>query len=220
MSQANDSILVTPGSGATVATELINGKEHQVVIQADTSGHLLGSLPSYYYAVPGAAVGASKLYLDLFNASGSGKVIDVRGVWAIPKTDVAVTGAVAIRVDLYRTSAVGTGGTAAAYKSGTIDVAGGNICPLDTSNAALPAQITARHLPTAGATISEWLFPSYALGEEASTSQAYMTQYQNLLPVMTFGQKLALREGQGLLIKQGTVASIGTIAFLIVFTVE
>lgn len=31
MSQANDSILVTPGSGATVATELIAGKEHQVV---------------------------------------------------------------------------------------------------------------------------------------------------------------------------------------------
>jgi len=220
MSQANDSILVTPGSGTAIATELINGKEHQVVIQSDNSGHLLGSLPTYYYATPAAATGASKLYLDLFNAAASGKVIDVRGVWAIPKTDVAVVGALGIRLDLYRTSAVGTGGTVNAYKSGTIDIAGGNITPLDTSNAALPAQITARHLPTGGATISEWLFPSYALGEEASTSQAYMTQYQNLLPVLTFGQKLALREGQGLLVKQGTIAATGNISFLVAFTLE
>lgn len=220
MSQANDSILVTPGSGATVATELIGGKEHQVVIQADNSGHLLGSLPSYMYATPSAPVGASKLYFDLFNAAGSGRVIDVRGVWAIPDTDVAVAGAVAIRVDLYRTSAVGTGGTAAAYKSATVDVGGGNITPFDTANAALPAQITARWLPTGGATISEWLLPTYALGEEASTSQAYMTQYQNLLPALTFGQKLALREGQGLLMKQFTVASVGNIGFLVAFTVE
>ncbi len=220
MALAGDSILVTPGSGATVATETVGGKEHQVVIQADSSGHLVGTLPTYLYATPAAAAGASKLYFDLFNASGSGAVIDIRGVWAIPKTDVAVVGAVAIRVDLYRTSAVGTGGTAHSYKSATIDVAGGNICPMDTNNAALPAQITARWLPTAGATISEWLLPTYALGEEAATSQAYMTQYQNLLPNLLWGQKFALREGQGLLVKQGTVASIGNIGFLVAFTVE
>lgn len=220
MAQANDSILVTPGSGATVATEMIGGKEHQVVIQADSSGHLVGSLPTYLYATPAAAVGASKLYFDLFNAAGSGKVIDVRGIWCIPKTDVAVVGALGIRIDLYRTSAVGTGGTAASYKSPTPDVGGGNICPMDTNNAALPAQITARWLPTAGATISEWLVPTYALGEETATSQAYMTQYQNLLPNLLFGQKFALREGQGVLVKQGTVAATGSIGFLVAFTVE
>jgi len=220
MSQANDSILVTPGAGATVATELIAGKEHQVFVQADPSGHLYGSLPTYFYMTPAAAVGASKLYFDLFNASGSGKVIDVRGIWIVPKTDVAVTGALGIRIDLYRTSAVGTGGTAAAYKSATPDVAGGNINPADTDNANLPAQITARHLPTAGATIAQWLFPTYSLGEETATSQAYMSQYQNILPMLTIGQKLAVREGQGILVKQGTVAATGTISFLVAFTLE
>ncbi len=220
MTQANDSVLVTPGSGATIATELINSKEHQVIIQADSSGHIVGTLPTYIYATPAAGVGIDKLYFDLFNATGSGKVIDVRGIWAIPKTDVAVTGAVAIRVDIYRTSAVGTGGTAHSYKSATIDVGGGNICPMDTDNAALPAQITARWLPAGGATISEWMIPSYALGEEAATSQAYMTQYQNLLPMLTWGQRFALREGQGLLVKQGTVASAGALGFLVAFTVE
>lgn len=220
MTQANDSVLVTPGAGATIATHLIGGKEHQVVVLADSDGHVHGSLASYMWATPLAAVGANKLYADLFNATGSGKLIDIRGIWAIPKTDVAVAGALGIRLDLYRTSAVGTGGTAAAYKSATPDVAGGNINPFDTDNAALPAQITARHLPTGGATIAQWLFPTYTLGEETATSQAYMSQYQNLIPVLHVGQKLVLRETQGLLVKQGAVAATGNVQLLIVFTVE
>lgn len=220
MGLANDSILVTPGSGATVATQLIGSKEHQVVIQADSSGHLLGSLPTYLYTTPAAAVGGGKLYFDLFNAAASGKIIDVRGIWIVPKTDVAVVGALGVRVDLYRTSAVGTGGTGHSYKSPTPDVAGGNISPMDTNNTDLPAQVTARWLPTGGATISEWLISTYSLGEETATSQAYMSQYQNLLPELTFGQRLALREGQGILLKQGAVAATGSIGFLVAFTVE
>ena len=220
MSQANDSILVTPGNGATVATELIAGKEHQVVLLADASGHILSTLPTYLYAVPGAAVGASKLYIDLFNAAGSGKIIDIRAIYCTPKTDVAVVGALGIRIDLYRTNTVGTGGTAWNYRSATIDVAGGSVTPMDTTNAAIPAQITARHLPTGGATIDDWMFPTFSAGEETATSQAYFTQHQNLLPTLMWGQRLALREGEGILLKQGTVAATGTISFLIAFTLE
>ena len=220
MTLPNDSILVTPGAGATVATHLLGGKEYQVVIQADESGHIISSLPTYFWATPLAAVGADKLFLDLFNATGSGKLIDIRGVWVIPKTDVAVAGALGIRVDLYRTSAAGTGGTAFAYKSATRDVAGGNVTPSDTANAALPAQVTGRHLPTGGATIAEWIFPTFSLGEETATSQAYMSQYQNLMPNLLFGQKWSLREGQGMLLKQGSVAATGNVMFLLAFTVE
>lgn len=220
MAQANDSILVTPGAGATVATHLVASKEHQVVMVADASGHVQGSLPTYLYQTPAAAVGIDKLYFDLFNAAGSGKIIDVRGLWVIPKTDVAVVGALGIRVDMYRTSAVGTGGTAHSYKSATRDVAGGNISPMDTTNAALPAQITARWLPAGGATISEWMIATYAAGEETATSMAFISQYQNLLPQLTFGQKLALNEGEGVLVKQGAVAATGSLSFLVAFTVE
>lgn len=220
MTQSNDSVLVTPGTGATIATHLIAGKEHQVMVQADSSGHIVGTLPTYLWTTPSAPVGASKLYCDLFNAAGSGKIIDVRGIWLVPDTDVAVVGALGVRIDLYRTSTVGTGGNVAAYKSSTPDVAGGNICPSDTDNAALPAQITARHLLTGGATISEWLMASYTLGEETSTSMAFMTQYMNILPVLMWGQRLALREGQGILLKQGTVSATGNLGFLIAFTVE
>lgn len=220
MTQANDSILVTPGTGTPVATHAIAGKEHQVMVQADASGHLHGTLPTYLYATPSAVAGAGKLFFDLFNAVGSGKIIDIRGIWVVPKTDVAVVGAVAIRVDLYRTSAVGTGGTAHSYKSPTPDVAGGNISPMDTVNAALPAQITARWLPTAGATLAEWMIATYIAAEESPTSMAYLTQYQNILPNLTVGQKFALNEGQGILLKQGTIASAGSLGFLVAFTVE
>ncbi len=222
MSRANDSILVTPGSGATVAMHVADSKEHQVVIVADDNGHIRGTKETYSYIVPSTAVGASKLFLDLFNGSGSGKVIRVTSVRPIIDTDVAVTGAVGIRLLLFRTSAVGTGGTAAAYKSATLDVAGGTITPQDTNNANLPAQITARHLPTAGATSAEWLRGMYAMGEEASTSMAYMMQGQfNMLDLDSEdAQLLTLREGQGIAVRQGAVASVGNVRFRITFTVE
>lgn len=222
MAQANDSILITPGAGATVATHLANAKEYQVVILADDAGHLAGTKPTYTYIVPSTAVGANKLFLDLFNASGSGKIIRVLSVRPIVDTDIAVVGVVGIRIGLYRTSAVGTGGTAAAYKSATLDVAGGTISPQDTANAALPAQITARHLPTAGATIAEWLRGMYVMGEESATSMAYLFQGQmNMLNVDDLSaQLLTLREGEGILVKQGAVASVGNVRFRVTFTSE
>lgn len=220
MTQSNDAILVTPGSGATLATHLVNGKEHEVVMVADDSGHIQGSLPTYFYCTPPIAVGASKLLADLFNATGSGKVMDIRGIWLIPKLDVAVTGALAVRVDLYRTSAVGTGGTAASVDSATVDGAGGNLTKFDENNAAIPAQITARVAPTAGATISRWLFPTNIATEESTSSMGYLSQWQNLIPMFTFGQKLVVRESTGVLFKQGSVASVGSVSILVAFTLE
>ena len=217
MSLANDSVAVTPGSGATVATHAPgDGKEYQVVMIADESGHLQQTLPTYSWWIPGAAVGASKLYADLFNASGSGKILEVRGLWAVPKIDVAVTGVVGIEMGLYRTSAVGTGGTAHTYNGGSAMTTHA-ITPLDTANAALPAQVTARTVPTAGATIGAIYWAQYVFTEETGAG-THLIQYQNLLPVTAYGQRITLREGQGLLIKQGTVAGVGSVGFLGVFT--
>ena len=220
MAQANDSVLVTPGSGATIATHAVAGKEHQVVMIADDSGHISGSLPTYGLITPPIAVGANKLLLDVFNATGSGKVMDIRGAWIIPKLDAAVTGALAARVDMYRTSAIGTGGTAAVSDSATVDVAGGTFWKFDEANAAIPAGITARVAPTAGATISRWMFPTNAATEESATSMGYLTQWQNLIPMFFYGQKLTVRENTGILFKQGAVASVGSVSLLLAFTLE
>lgn len=220
MTLAGDSSIRTPGAGETIASHTVGGKKHQVMMLADESGHLAGSLPTYGLITPPIAVGANKLLLDLFNGAGSGKLLDVRGIWLIPKLDAAVTGALAIRVDAFRTSAVGTGGTALAAASPTRDVAGGSIWKFDTANADLPAQITARNSPTGGATADDWLFPSNVAPEESNTSMGYLTQWQNLVPTFLFGQKFTYREGQGLLLQQGAVASVGSVSIFVAFTLE
>lgn len=220
MTLPNSSVPVTAGSGVSVATHTVAGKEIQTVALTDESGHLAGSLPTYGLITPPIAVGVDKLLLDLFNASGSGKVVDVRGIWLIPKLDAAVTGALAVRVDAYRTSAVGTGGSTVAADSATRDVSTGTTWKFDENNAAIPAQITARVAPTGGATISRWLFPNNVAPEESNTSMGYLTQWQNLVPSFMFGQKFTFREGQGLLLKQGTVASVGSVSIFVAFTLE
>jgi hypothetical protein len=216
MAQANDGVAVTAGVGTTIATQLVNGKEYQAVMLAGPTGHVEGTLDTYLLSVPPQAVGASKLHLDLFNGSAA-NIIKVRGAWVVPAQDVAVTGLVAVRLDWFRTSAVGTAGTAATYNSATI---GPNISPRDSNNAALPAGVTARAAPTAGATAACYWFPTYHQTEETSVAAAY-SQYGNVFPDPDRSeQEMILRPSQGLLAKQGTVAGVGSIGFLIAFTVE
>lgn len=216
MTLPNSSVAVTPGTGRNVAVVQKVATDYQVVMVADDSGHIQQTLPTYTWWVPGAAVGASKLYADIFNASGSGKTMELRGLWAIPKSDVAVTGVVAVEIGLYRISAVGTGGTAHTYNGGSASTAH-VITPWDTNNAALPAQVTARAVPTGGATISALYWAQYVMTEETNAA-TYISAYTNLLPVGTMNQRITLNEGQGLLIKQGTVAGVGSVAFLGIFT--
>lgn len=219
MTLANDSILVTPGSGASVATHIPPGSavEHQVVMLAGDKGHIHGSKPSYLLWIPGGAVGASKLYFDLFNAVGTGKVIEINGLWAVPKTDVAIVGVLAVEIGVYRTSAVGTGGTAASNPGTALTTP--NFTPKDTNNPALPAGVTCRAVPTAGATIAAALFGTYVFTEETSIT-SHLTQFFNMLPASTLEiQPWTLNEGQGLLVKQGTVAGLGSIGFLLDLTV-
>jgi hypothetical protein len=42
----------------------------------------------------------------------------------------------------------------------------------------------------------------------------------NFLEVVTGGQPFVLREGQGLLLQQGAIATLNRIAFTVVFSVE
>lgn len=214
MTTANNSVQVTPGTGETIATHNPgDGKEYQVVMLAGDKGNIHGTKPSYLFFVPVSAVGASKIYFDLFNASGSGKSIEVNGIWAVVKTDVAVTGTLGVELQIARTSAVGTGGTAATY-NGTSFTAPA-ITPKDSNNAALPAQITARAVPTGGATVGAALWQNYVFTEETNAA-SNLSQYFNLCPSQTTEiQPLSINEGQGIRVAQGTVASVGSIGFLV-----
>ena len=58
MTLAGDSILVTPGSGATVATHTVDSKEHQVVMQADDGAiwFIEGGFKTVFIDLAGARV--------------------------------------------------------------------------------------------------------------------------------------------------------------------
>ena len=210
MSLSNDSILVTPGTGATVATQLAGGKEYQVVVPADEIGHIQGSKATWVVSTGNTAhvAAARTTLIDLFNATGSGVVLRVVGCYVIP-AQVAVVG-VGLTYEVIRTTAVGTGGTVLTPQA------------FDLDSTALPAQVTSRLKPTAGATgttvtlflngASEETFPYAAM---ASTLN-HIPQTQELAAM----KGLKIRANEGLKLDQTTNSNIGTVNVVLVFTVE
>lgn len=214
MSLANDSITITPGSGATVATELIGSKEYQAVVLADHTGHILGTKPRYVALIPSQVhvAGANTVHWDVFNADAA-LIVRVQSIRQIPNITTAVTGIVFDWL-LERTTAVGTGGTV--------------ITPWlpDLNQTALDADITCRSKPTGGATASTDLF-NYALSSEETNAATIQIASQGglelvpqpLLPVNE-GSGIVLRQNQGLRCVQITNSAAGNTGWLITFTVE
>lgn len=166
------------------------------------------AMPTYYALADAVALAANKHHLSVFNASGSGVLVSVKKLFQINLSLSAVTG-VALRFDIKRTTAQ-SAGTAITPVS------------MDTTNPALPAQVTVN----TGGTITEssLLYPFTTQNDELTASNAavanYLTQYGNLMLESTEMQELRLREGQGLTVKQITSTTVGSFAWLMAFTVE
>lgn len=204
------SVLVTPGSGATIATQQISGKDYQVVLPATADGHIVGTEPSYLLCqAPRVITAAATDFFDLFNASGSGKVIKLVGLYPVLKSTAAWTQSTTFQFDVIRTSAVGTGGTAYTSEGAAAPTTGlVNIARLSTSDAAAltgVTQITCRALPTGGATAAAWLF-SIEIQPEETNPASSMAQWVNMFPVLPNGNQFELQEGQGIKIRQITTA--------------
>ncbi len=214
MALPNDSIAVTPGTGATVATQLVSSKEYQVVMLAAQDGHLVGSNPQYRLICPSQAGGANKVFVDFFNATGSGVSIRVLAAYCYVDNDTAVTGTLGVEINLTRTTAVGTGGTAATTNGTALNAI--TLSTMDTANAALSANITARSAPTGGATAGALIGQRFVFTEETNAA----TGIAGVLGaefVRNEGADLIVRENSGLRFVQGTVASVGNVSFEITF---
>ena len=216
MALPNDSITVTPGTGATVATQLVSGKEYQVIMVAMPDGNIQGSLPQYRLICPSQAVGANKVFLDLFNATGSGVSLRVLSAYCYVDNDTAVTGTLGVEVDLTRTTAVGTGGTAAVADGTSLTAI--TLSKMDTNNAALSANITARSAPTGGATAGALLGQRWVFTEETAAPSGIAGTLGAEF-IRNEGAELIVRENSGLRFVQGTVASVGNLSFEITFEV-
>lgn len=216
MALPNDSILVTPGSGATVATQLVSAKEYQVVMVAMPDGNIQGSLAQYRLICPAQAVGANKVFLDFFNATGSGVSVRVLSAFCFVDSDTAVTGTLGVEINLTRTTAVGTGGTAATADGTSLTAI--TISKMDTSSAALSANITARSAPGGGATAGALIGQRWVFTEETSAPSGIAGTLGAEF-VRNEGADLIVRENSGLRFVQGTVASVGNLGFEITFEV-
>lgn len=214
MTVANDSILVTPGSGATVATHTVNSKEHQVVMVANEEGHILGVTgDTYIYNIPSQVhvAAANTVHWDFFNGHGS-QIISVLSIRQIPNITTAVTGVV-FDWKIARTTAVGTGGTA---QTAWLP---------DTSQTALDALITCRSKPTGGATESTILL-NYSMSSEETNTSTIDVATKGGLELIPYALSpdagrsgLLLRPGQGLRCVQITNSAAGNTGWLIAFTV-
>jgi hypothetical protein len=204
---ANDSVLVTPGSGATIATHLASSKEHQVVMVADPDGHLHNSRDEFIVYYTEQTNSATREIAELFNADAA-IIVRVRGVWVIP-TVTAITG-VAVSGALHRISAVGTTGSTTVTPR-----------PMDTTQAALDADITARYNSTAGATSVHEYMRFFHFNEETNAGLT-LVQHQNLIP-SSIGNRvpeIVLRQNQGIKLQFVAGGTVGLTGALVYFTVE
>ena len=149
----------------------------------------------------------------MFNATGSGVTLRVKSCEVIKNGSVAVTGTLSVQLFLTRTSAVGTGGTAATTESASLTTIGMN--KMNPANASLPAGVTARSAPTAGATAGAVISEQHIFTEETAAASYEYTDF--LFPEAADIQPLVIPENTGIRVVQGTVASVGNIGFNVIF---
>ena len=165
--------------------------------------------PAYSLFIPKQAAGADLVYWDLFNANAAELDLYLMSCRVIVSGAVAVTGVVGVDLHLTRTTAVGTGGTAATNE-GT-DKAAATITALDGANL-LPGGVTARLTPTGGATAGALLSYASVFTEEANAG-AYVQPVEFVHGAPFY----KIPRGTGIRVVQGAVASVGNIGFEAIF---
>lgn len=182
-------------------------------ITYDQAGRAVDNIPTYWlYQNPRVTTAAATDLFDLFNASGSGKTLKLMGLWAIIQTTAASAIVPSFQFSLIQTSAVGTGGTAHTFEGAASPATGAvNISRTDDSDAALSASITARGVPTGGATAQKFLLDFFLITEDVNAA-TQLNQLFNLFPVGVRGIKeVIIPENRGIKIRQITAtASTGT----------
>lgn len=163
--------------------------------------------------VPKQAVGANLIYFDLFNATGSNRDLKILMVQPVVSGAVAVVGTLGVDLFLNRTTAVGTGGTAADANGSSLTAA--TITYADHSQALVPS-ITARLTPTGGATAGAVLSWTCVFTEETADAT-----YNNVKDMARHGMfdlpPITVPQNTGISVVQGSVASVGNIGFNVVF---
>lgn len=186
----NDGAGASIGSGGT-GTGL-------TVTCTNCGGSVAGS--TYIASALGVASGAAKDYISLYNASGSGKVIRIVRIIGVVDSSAAVTG-------------LQPGFTVSRYTTDGATCTAVTVQLLDTANAAVPAQVTAKTNCTTDPTALTNLFRASLYADETQPGTQVLYEYPD-----NGGQPITLREGQGLTLISGASAPAGTLSISIEFT--
>lgn len=170
----------------------------------------------YKLFVPKQAPGASgALHFDLFNATSAAADVYVHSVRVIVSGDTAISGVTSADMLLTRTSAVGTGGTAATYAGTTLTAA--TITPIDCDQPCPPG-ITARLTPTGGATAGGVIALRSVFTEE--TNAGSYTPALDFVKNHAGDPPLYVRPGTGIRVVQDAVTGLGKVAYDVLFEVR
>lgn len=173
----------------------------------------------YKLFMPKQAVGANLVYFDLFNVGGtnaSGRRLEVDYIIPVVSGEAAVTGVLGVDLFLTRTTAVGTGGTAATAEGTSLTAP-----QITHQNGSHPIDlkgISARLTPSGGATAGAVLSWRSVFTEETN-SGAYNQIWDMVKATDPRAPAITVPPGTGLRVVQGGVASVGNIGFDIGFWV-
>ncbi len=153
--------------------------------------------------VVASAVGADKVHMDFWN--GSAGDILVRSLKTFPVRSVAVSGVLAVRLALQRTTAVGTTGTAATAESTSLTAP--TLAAFDAEKGlAIPSGISMRAAPGGGATAGALL----GIREMFLEETASYADMQEFISNPWQDKGLIVHNGSGLRLVQSSVASVGS----------
>lgn len=172
----------------------------------------------YRLFIPKQAVGANLIYFDFFNAATSGHDIILASVVPVVSGAADVTGVLGVDLFLNRTTAIGTGGTAAGFNLSAFTSA--SITGVGAGAAPMPAGITARLTPTGGATAGANIGWCSVFTEDTNAG-TYLAALNNLVTMgLPDAPPVTIAQGSGISVVQGAVASVGNIGFNVAFSLK
>jgi len=165
----------------------------------------------YQVFVPKQAVGANLIYFDLWVPTTSQRRIELISCQPVVSGAVAVVSTLLVDLLLQRTTAIGTGGTAAVVTGHSITAMAIN--GRNTNQAWDLGDMSGRLTPTGGATAGAVLGYSSVNTEETLTLPPGIDLAGNARPDSA---PIVIFPGTGISVVQGAVASVGNIGFNII----
>lgn len=218
-------LAVTSIVGPPMKVFEVGSNYHQGFMPMDKYGWAWASKDHYSWHVGSLAVSSDRFYAQIMNNSGSGKLLEVTGVYIVPRMDAALVPATGNRLNFFRTSSsMLTTGSNWQYRVQSLDAPGGNVNPFDTGAPSLLTNswITGRVLPNSSV-CTDFLWAAYFTGAGSVAQQGgAQAQYTNVLPIDNKPdvQRWTFRPNEGLLIRNHLATGSGTVNLLITFAVS